>query len=108
MRHTQHQLFDTLLPGLDYFRVGPALISDVPLATTDFFGYVARVGVGVPVWKNIGVSVAYRVEGVPRYDLLGRSDGFRRPGREMYLEPGITFTAGRSTILGHSWTPWVK
>jgi len=60
--------------------------------------YVARVGVGVPVWKNIGVSLAYRVEGLPRYDLLGRSDGFRRPGQEMYLEPGVTFTTGRSTI----------
>jgi len=60
--------------------------------------YVARVGVGVPVWRNIGVSLAYRVEGVPRYDLVGRSDGFRRPGQEMYLEPGVTFTVGRSTL----------
>jgi len=60
--------------------------------------YIARVGVGVPVWRNIGVSVAYRVEGVPRYDVLGRSDGFRRPGQERYVEPGVTFTTGRSTL----------
>lgn len=39
------QLFDTILPGLDYFRVGPALVSDMPLATPDFFAYVARVSV---------------------------------------------------------------
>lgn len=60
--------------------------------------YVARAGVGVPVWRNVGVSLAYRVEGVPRYDALGRSDGFRRPGQERYVEPGITFTTGRSTL----------
>jgi len=60
--------------------------------------YVARVGVGVPVWRNIGLSLSYRVEGVPRYDLIGRSDGFRRPGQERYLEPGVTFTTGRSTL----------
>jgi hypothetical protein len=60
--------------------------------------YVARVGVGVPVWRYLGASLAYRVEGVPQYDLIGRSDGFRRPGHEMYLEPGITFTVGRSTL----------
>src|SRR5215468_11606143 len=36
-------------------------------------------------WRNIAVSLAYRVEGVPRYDLVGRSHGFRRPVQEMYL-----------------------
>ena len=37
------QLFDTILPGLEFFRVGPALVTDVPLATPDFFGYVGLV-----------------------------------------------------------------
>lgn len=60
--------------------------------------FVIRAGAGVPVWRGIGASLAVRVEGVPRYDLLGRSDGFRRPGREMFLEPGISFTHGRSTV----------
>ena len=36
--------------------------------------YVVRAGVGAPVWRNIGASIAYRVEGVPRYDVVGRSD----------------------------------
>jgi hypothetical protein len=38
------QLFDTILPGLELFRAGPALSSDVPLATGAFFGYVGLVG----------------------------------------------------------------
>jgi hypothetical protein len=60
--------------------------------------YLARLGVAVPAGlRGLGASVALRVEGQPRYDLIGRSDGFRRPGREMFLEPGLTFVRGRST-----------
>jgi len=60
--------------------------------------YVMRVGVGAPAWRNFGASVAFRVEGVPRYDALGRSDGFRRPGQERYVEPAISYTSGRQTF----------
>ncbi len=34
------QLFDTLLPGLSYFRVGPAVVSDSPLPIGEFWAYV--------------------------------------------------------------------
>ncbi len=34
------QLFDTLLPGLSYFRVGPAVSSDTPLPIGQFWSYV--------------------------------------------------------------------
>jgi hypothetical protein len=60
--------------------------------------YVTRVGLGVPVWKGVGVSVSWRTEGVPRYDLIGRADGFRRPGTEMFIETAITYSRGNSTI----------
>jgi hypothetical protein len=60
--------------------------------------FVVRAGGQASLFHGIGVSMAWRVEGVPRYDLIGRSDGFRRPGREMYWEPGLTWTVGRQTI----------
>ena len=60
--------------------------------------FVIRAGAGVPIYKGLGASLAVRVEGVPRYDLIGRSDGFRRPGREVFLEPGVTYNYGRSTL----------
>jgi hypothetical protein len=60
--------------------------------------YVARLGLGMPVAKGFGVSASWRVEGVPRYDVIGRSDGFRRPGTEMFIEPAITYSRGNSTI----------
>ena len=42
-------------------------------------------------------SIGFRIEGVPRYDLIGDSHGWRRPGYESYVEPGFLFTHGRST-----------
>jgi hypothetical protein len=60
--------------------------------------YVVRGGAGVPIWRGLGASFGVRVEGVPRYDLIGRSDGFRRPGHEVFIEPGVTYSHGHSTV----------
>jgi hypothetical protein len=60
--------------------------------------YVARAGAAFPVAKEfLTLSLGFRVEGVPRYDLLGDSHGWRRPGYESYVEPGFQFTHARST-----------
>jgi hypothetical protein len=60
--------------------------------------FVFRAGTSVTLTRQIAVSMAWRMEGVPRYDLFGRSDGFRRPGVEMYWEPGVTVSTGRHTV----------
>lgn len=60
--------------------------------------FVFRAGTQVGITRNISASIAWRMEGVPRYDLIGRSNGFRRPGVEMYWEPGLTVTAGRHAV----------
>ncbi len=60
--------------------------------------FVFRAGTSVSITPRIAASLAWRMEGVPRYDLMGRSDGFRRPGVEMYWEPGVTLTAGRHSV----------
>lgn len=60
--------------------------------------FVFRAGTTMGVTQHIAASIAWRVEGVPRYDVIGRSDGFRRPGVEMYWEPGVTVSAGRHAI----------
>jgi len=60
--------------------------------------YVARAGAAFPVVKDFfTMSIGFRIEGVPRYDLIGDSHGWRRPGYETYVEPGFLFTHGRST-----------
>ena len=60
--------------------------------------YVARVGTTVRVWKGLAASVTWRLEGLPRYDLLGDSNGFRRPGKAMFVEPGLAYSNGRQTV----------
>jgi hypothetical protein len=62
--------------------------------------YIARAGVGVPVPRITGLAVtlAARIEGVPPKDLIGRSEGFRRPGYAIFVEPGLIYTRGRDTF----------
>lgn len=60
--------------------------------------FLTRIGTSVGLGRSLAGSIAWRMEGMPRYDLIGRSDGFRRPGLEMFIEPGISLTRGRSTL----------
>jgi hypothetical protein len=60
--------------------------------------YFARLGASVPVWKGFAASLAWRVEGLKRYDLFGASHGWRRPGFEMFWEPGISYSHGPHTF----------
>ena len=55
--------------------------------------FVFRAGTSVSIVRHLAASIAWRMEGVPRYDLIGPSHGFRRPGVTMYWEPGITLTS---------------
>lgn len=60
--------------------------------------YVARVGASMAVWRGLVASTAWRVEGLPRYDLIGDSNGFRRPGVSMFVEPGLAYVRGRHQV----------
>ena len=73
--------------------------------------FVFRAGAAVPINSYITASLAWRAEGVPRYDLIGHSHGFRRPGVEMYWEPGVTLTYGRHSMsfnmpVGYYFNRW--
>jgi hypothetical protein len=68
---------------------GPTAYNSVPDQ------YMARLGAAFPMGKSGFVSsLTWRVEGLPRYDLFGKSHGFRRPGVEMFIEPGLTYAKG--------------
>ena len=60
--------------------------------------YLARGGVIVPVKKGeswaVSLSMGGRIEGVPPKDLFGKSNGFRRPGYSIAIEPGVNFVRG--------------
>lgn len=58
--------------------------------------FLVRLGGAFPLGTTGFVaSMAWHVEGLPRYDLFGESHGFRRPGVEMFIEPGIAYARGR-------------
>jgi hypothetical protein len=56
--------------------------------------YLFRGGVSRPLPKVPSITVTFggRIEGVPVRDALGRSDGFRRPGYAISLDPGFLYT----------------
>ena len=60
--------------------------------------YLARAGGTVHVWKGFSATLAWRVEGLKTYDLFGQSFGWRRPGTEMFIEPGVSFSQGPHTV----------
>jgi len=52
--------------------------------------YQSRVGIEYTT-RNFTFSLGERIEGVPVYDLIGYSSGFRRPGYSLDLDPGIRY-----------------
>lgn len=55
--------------------------------------YSASLGVNYGLWPEAGLSVSLggRVEGIPSHDAIGDSNGFRRPGYIVALEPGLSY-----------------
>lgn len=62
--------------------------------------YLIRAGFATPISSKHGISLSLcgRMEGVPVTDVFGKSDGFRRPGYAIAMEPGIIFSVGRSNF----------
>ena len=62
--------------------------------------YSGRLGAAylLPVLQGIVVSAGGRINGVTVRDLLGGGDlYFRRPGYEVYFEPGLIWTLGANS-----------
>lgn len=62
--------------------------------------YMGRAGVSyvlLPSW-GLQLSLGGRIEGVPVEDFIGDSNGFRRPGFSVGIEPGISFMKNKWTV----------
>lgn len=55
--------------------------------------YSVRVGISYPRGA-FSWHLGARVDGMPVSDLVGGSDGFRRPGYTVFAEPGVTWSFG--------------
>ncbi len=60
--------------------------------------YMARLGANLAA-RKFTFSAGVRIDGIPAKDLVGGSNGFRRPGYIISAEPGITFRAKKLTTF---------
>jgi hypothetical protein len=74
------------------------------LSVTDQYLFRTGVSQGVPKVRGLAFSIGVRGEGVPVRDLIGGSDGFRRPGAIISLDPGVMYDFHRTIISVNG--PW--
>ncbi len=77
------------------------------MSVTDQYLFRAGLSQGVPVPKirqHIVLSLGVRDEGVPAHDAIGKSDGFRRPGYIVSIDPGLMYSYHRDTLAING--PW--
>lgn len=62
--------------------------------------FAARTGIAYALFptKGIAVSLGGRIEGVPSKDVFGYSEGFRRPGYIISIEPGLSYMNKNNTF----------
>lgn len=74
------------------------------ISATDQYLYRGGVVQRVPKFGRLAFSAGLRGEGVPVRDLLGDSNGFRRPGFILSFDPGLLFNYKRDTLSVNG--PW--
>ena len=82
----------------DVVRAPTAPGSAVHISVPDV--YTGRLGVsyGMLPEQRLSVSLGGRVDGIPYHDLIGRSDGFRRPSVIVFLDPAVALEQGPNTF----------
>lgn len=96
---TPEEQNDTQLTIADQPRFATLL---TPLRTYDTIAdqYLGRGGFSYLIWPKQGLSLSLgaRIEGIPVYDAIGGSMGFRRPGYTISIEPGLAWTFKRNSL----------
>ena len=62
--------------------------------------YLGRVGLSYSIWpaRGLAVTLGARIDGVPVTDAVGDSNGFRRAGYALYVDPGVNWAFGENTL----------
>jgi hypothetical protein len=64
------------------------------MSVTDQYLYRGGFSHAIPKVRGLAASIGGRMEGVPVRDAFGRSDGFRRPGYAISVDPGLLYARG--------------
>ncbi len=78
--------------------ISPVLANEDIMSVPD--QYMARAGASWNISRKSGLNLFFggRIEGIPVEDVIGSSEGFRRPGYVVSLEPGIDWMRGRHDL----------
>jgi hypothetical protein len=87
--------------GVASFRSQPGQSID---SVTDQYLFRTGIAQGIPRVRSLAFSIGVRAEGVPVRDLIGNSDGFRRPGAIISLDPGVMYNFHRTVFSVNG--PW--
>ena len=63
--------------------------------------YSIRAGFNYVLSKSVIMSAGIRDEGVPVHDIVGGSNGLRRPGYNLSAEPGIVYKFKRTSLYAY-------
>jgi len=85
---------DTQTVVADMMPAGPLTFNSI---SDQYFG---RAGFNYHLWpsKGLTVSLGTRIEGVPVYDVIGDSMGYRQPGYTVSVEPGISWMGKKNSF----------
>ena len=87
--------------GVSTFRTRPG---ETVMSVSDQYLYRGGIGRPVPKIKGLAVSFGGRIEGVPVRDAIGKSNGFRRPGYAISVDPGLLYVRGAYMFSAN--IPW--
>lgn len=75
----------------------PNLTNGIPLSNEFSVPdqFLIRAGASYSFLNDIRVAVGARYEGVAVEDIIGKSDGFRRPGYILSIEPSVNYNFGK-------------
>ena len=90
---------DTLALGAATNTAGPtAVAANVRyLSTPDSYQFTGGLSAPVPHLKGFSLSVGGQIAGVPVYNVLTTTSGYRQPGYQVSLMPGAAWDAGFAT-----------
>jgi hypothetical protein len=74
------------------------------MSATDQYLFRGGLSRHVPKLRGLAASFGGRMEGIPVRDAFGKSDGFRRPGYIISIDPGIQYSYHHSTLSANG--PW--
>src|SRR5262249_3110455 len=60
--------------------------------------YIMRSGRSARIANHLSGNFGVRWEGVPAEDAIGGSNGFRRPGYAVSVEPGVNWSRGNNAL----------